>query len=125
MSQTEKNQAGDLILSEPPMEYCREAKTVTLADAASITVGQMLETGGATADYDVIDADADAVAVCIENYTNNTGAAEDKKLAVLVRGGPLILNYDILNGEITTKATAVAALIAAMGNTITRTEVGS
>jgi hypothetical protein len=123
MSQTEKYQVGDLILSEPPLEYCREARTIDVANGASIVVGQMLETDSGAADEKAVASDANAHAVCLENYTNNTGATVRKKVACLVRGGPLILRYGVLSGEATTKATAVAALIAAMTNTITRTEV--
>jgi len=122
MSQTEKYQVGDLILSEPPLEYCREARTIDVADGASIVVGQMLETDSGAADEKALASDANAHAVCLENYTNNTGVSVRKKVACLVRGGPLILRYGVLSGG-TTKATAVAALIAAMTNTITRTEV--
>ena len=124
MSQTELYQVGDLILYEPPLEYCREAKTIDVADNASIAVGDMLELDSGTADYKALAVDANAAAVCLENYTNRTGATVTKKVACLVRGGPLILRYDILSGG-TVKATAVAALITALGDTITRTEVGS
>jgi hypothetical protein len=106
------------------LEYCREAKTISVANNASIVVGQMLEDGSGV-DKKALAADANADAVCLENYTNRTGATVTKKIACLVRGGPLILNYDILSGEASDKATAVAALITALTNTITRTEVGS
>lgn len=125
MSQSENNQVGDLIIYEPPLEYCREAKTIDVANNASISVGQMLEDDSGTADKKALAVDANADAVCLENYTNRTGAEVTKKVACLVRGGPLILRYDILNGEASAKATAVAALKTALGNTITRTEVNS
>jgi hypothetical protein len=126
MSQTELYQVGDLILYEPPLEYCREAKTISVADNATISVGEMLEVDSGSPDYKKLAVDANACAVCLENYTNRTGAAVTKKIACLVRGGPLILRYDTLGlsgGSV--KATAVAALCTAMGDTITRTEVGS
>ena len=125
MSQTEKNQIGDLIILEQPFEYCREAKTISVADNASISVGQMLENDSGAPDKKALAADANADSVCLENYTNRTGATVTKKVACLVRGGPLILRYDILNGEASDKAAAVAALLTALTNTITRTEVGS
>lgn len=124
MSQSENYQVGDLIIYEPPLEYCRDAKTIDVTDGSSISVGQMLEADGG-ADLKAIASDGNAEAVCLENYTNNTGTTVRKKVACLVRGGPLILNYDVLSGEDTTKATAVSALTTALGNTITRTEVGS
>jgi len=122
MSQSENYQVGDLILYEPPLEFCREAKTISIANNASIAVGNMLEPGSGV-DKKILAADANADSVCLENYTNRTGATVTKKIACLVRGGPLILRYDILTGAVSSKATAVAALIAALGNTITRTEV--
>lgn len=125
MSQTEKYQIGDLILYEPPLEYCRAKKTITLTNGSSITVGQMLEVDSAEPMKKAVASDANADSVCLENYTNDTGATVTKTFACLVRGGPLILRYDVLSGQATTKATAVAALLVDLTNTITRTEVGS
>lgn len=121
MSQSELYYPGELIIMEMPMEFCREAKTISVANNASIVVGQMLEDGSGV-DKKVLAADANANAVCLENYTNRTGATVTRKIACLVRG-PLCLNYDRLNGEASVKATAVAALKTALGSTITRTEV--
>jgi hypothetical protein len=124
MSQTELYQVGDLILYEPPLEYCREARTISVANNATIAVGQMLETDSGAPDEKALASDANAHAVCLENYTNRTGATVLKKVACLVRGGPLILRYDVLSGQASSKATAVAALKTALTNTITREEVG-
>jgi len=110
---------------EPGMEYSREAKTISLTDGSSITVGLMLEVDSAEPAKKALAEDANADSVCLENYTNDTGATLVKKFACLVRGGPMILRYDILSGEATTKATAVAALLVALTDTITRDEVGS
>ena len=125
MSQSENYQVSDLILYEPPLEYCREAMTIDVANNGSIAVGQMLEDDSGAADKKAVASDANADAVCLENYTNRTGATVRKKVACIVRGGPLILRYDVLSGEATTKATAVAALLVALTDTITRSEVGS
>jgi len=122
MSQTEKYQVGDLIIYEPPMEYCREAKTIDVANNATISVGQMLELDSGDADYKAVATDGNAAAVCLENYTNRSGATVRKTVAVLLRGGPLILNGDVLSGEATLKATAVAALLTALTNSIVRYE---
>lgn len=123
MSQTEKYQVGDLVLYEPPLEYCRDSKTIDVANNASISVGQMLEDDSGDADKKACAVDANADSVCLENYTNRTGATVRKKIACLVRGGPLILNGDVLSGEASVKATAVAALATALGSTIVRYEV--
>jgi len=115
MSQTEKYVPSDVIISESPREFNREAKTISIANNAEIVVGQLLEAGANPPDTKALAVDANAAFVCLENYKNTTGATITKKIAVLARGGGLILNYNRLNGEASVKATAVAALKAAFG----------
>lgn len=122
MSQTENYQVGDLIIYELPMEFCRDSKTIDVANNASINVGQMLEEDSGDADKKACAVDANADSVCLENYTNRTGASVRKAIACLTRG-PVILNGDVLSGEATTKATAVAALQTALTHCIVRYEV--
>lgn len=122
MSQTEKYTVGDLIIYELPMEFSREAKTIDVANGASIVVGQMLEEDSGAADKKALASDANADSICLENYTNNTGATVRKKVACLVRG-PLILRDEPISGEATTLATAKAALVTALTHTVIRTEL--
>jgi len=126
MSQTEKYQVGDLVIQEAGREFSREAKTIDVANNAEIVVGEMLELDSGDADYKKVATDGNAAVVCLVNYKNTTGASVRKTIPVLYRGGNMILSYNRLNGY-TVKATAVAALITALGGdtlVITRTDVG-
>lgn len=126
MSQTEKYQVGDLIIQEAGREFCREAKTIDVANNAEIVVGEIFEVDSGAADYKKLATDGNAVVVCLENYKNETGASVRKTVPVIYRGGNLILVKGVLSGY-TVYATAASALITQFGgdtSAIIRTELG-
>jgi hypothetical protein len=127
-STSEKVYLDEVIIQEGAREFNREAKTITVADGAELVIGEVLEVDSGDPDYKKLAVDANAEAVCLENYKNNTGASVTRTIPCLVRGGGgLILNYDNLTADgFTTKATAIAALVTAFGGDdtcITRTEL--
>jgi hypothetical protein len=84
---TKPNVVGDVVLWEvgDGINYCRETKTVTTAANTTLEIGQVLEVGAATADYDILTTGT-AIAVLLTRLVNDTAGALDKSGVVLLRG---------------------------------------